>query len=129
VDERTYELFAQLADRGDWVSRTSGEAEGSALAARGKGGEGGEGARERESALSRLPWQILDETDAHLVRAKLCKTAVELDRMWWVRQADPSYNVSLFRMWGMDDPPFSKTDMLVGWPGLGALRSRTDDAL
>lgn len=91
VGERTYELFAQLADRGDWVSRTSREAEGSAL-----------------------------------VRAKLCKTAVELDRLWWVRQADPSYNVSLFRMWGMDDPPFSKTDMLVGWPGLGALRVGTE---
>jgi len=46
--------------------------------------------------------------------------------LWWVRQADPSYNVSLFRMWGMDDPPFSKTDMLVGWPGLGALRVGTE---
>jgi hypothetical protein len=29
-------------------------------------------------------------------------------------------------MWGMDDPPFSKTDMLVGWPGLGALRVGTE---
>ena len=95
VDEPTFELLAQLADKSEGVPPKSLS-------------------QHALKSPTYLPSQVQDETEAHFLRGKLCKTAVEMDRIEWVREQDSSYHAHLLRMWGMEG--YSKTDMLIGWP-------------
>lgn len=53
-----------------------------------------------------------DEQAQHFRRGRMCKTAVEVDRLEWTKEK--GYEPFLLRMRGLQD--YSKKDLLVGIP-------------
>lgn len=95
IDAKTFELLCQTADRSEGLAPDSMPS----------------------SALTPpicLPSRVADPTQAHFLRGRLCKSAVELDRVSWVRQQDAKFEVRLLHMWGLEG--FHLSDMIVGWP-------------
>jgi hypothetical protein len=107
IDPATYRLMAQLADKSEGTP---------------PGSMGAEGRMQRSCVLRPpvpLPSQVSDKAQAHFLRSRLCKSAVELDRVSWVREQSvrrqsPGVTAHLVRMFGLEG--YAKTDMIVGWP-------------